>query len=354
VSDGRILIVGAGLMGGSLGMALRERGWFVSAIDRDPPRAERGVELGAFDAAGDDPEAEIVFVCVPVSSIPGVARVHLERGAVVTDIGSTKAGVVAAVDHPRFVGGHPMAGSERDGVDGADGLMFEGRTWVLTPTTGTDPGAYARLHTLVSSLGATVVSVTPDRHDELVAIVSHVPHLAAAALMGVASSAAEEHATLLRLAAGGFRDMTRIAAGHPSIWLDICAENRVAIVHVLGLLIAALDSMRDTVDSGDRATLQRVLAHARSARVNLPTGAPPAEELVEVWVPIPDRPGFIAEITTLASELSVNIYDIEVTHSLEARRGTLVLVVDAGVKDLLRGGLLARGFKPSVSALGER
>ncbi len=135
-----------------------------------------------------------------------------------------------------------------------------------------------------------MISVTPERHDELVAIVSHVPHLAAAALMGVASSAAEEHATLLRLAAGGFRDMTRIAAGHPSMWLDICDEKPAAIVKVLGTLIDELDAMRRTVDTSDRTSLQRMLARARSALVNLPTGAPPAEQLVEVWVPIPDRP----------------------------------------------------------------
>lgn len=354
MTEGRALIVGAGLMGGSVGRALRERGWFVSAIDRDEARARRGVELGAFDAAADDPEAEVVFVCVPVSSVAESARTYLRRGAVVTDIGSTKANIVSAVAHPRFVGGHPMAGSERDGVEGSDGLMFEGRTWVLTPTADTDPSAYARMHTLVSSFGATVVSVPPERHDELVAIVSHVPHLAAAALMTVASSAAEEHATLLRLAAGGFRDMTRIAAGHPSIWLDICQENRTAIVEVLGALMARLDELRRTVDAGDRVRLQQLLTRARAARVNLPTGAPPAEELVEVWVPILDRPGFIAEVTTLASELSVNIYDIEVTHAPEGGRGTLVLVVDAAVRDLLRGGLMARGFKPSVSSLGDR
>jgi prephenate dehydrogenase len=352
--EGRALIVGAGLMGGSVGMVLRERGWHVSGVDAEPSRAQLGVEVGAFDVAGDDLTAELIVVCVPVSQVAEVAAGYLDRGAIVTDIGSTKANIVNRLNHPRFVGGHPMAGSERDGIAASDALMFEGRTWVLTPVETTDPNAYARLHTLVSSFGATVVSVPPDRHDELVAIVSHVPHLAAAALMGVAASAAEEHATLLRLAAGGFRDMTRIAAGHPTIWLDICAENRDAIVDVLGQLIEALSEMRDAVEDNDRPGLNRVLTMARAARVNLPTGAPPAEELLEIWIPIPDRPGFIAEISTLASELNVNIYDIEVTHALEARRGTLVLVVDVTKGDLLRGGLMARGFKPSISRLGER
>jgi prephenate dehydrogenase len=160
---------------------------------------------------------------------------------------------------------------------------------------------------------------------------------------------------LLRLAAGGFRDMTRIAAGHPSIWLDICADNRDAIVAAMGRLIDDLAEMRDVVAVGDRDRLNRLLMQARIARINLPTGAPAPEELVELRVPIPDRPGFIAEVTRLASDLGVNIYDIELSHSIDAYdRGLLVIIVARTMSDLLRGGLLARGFKPSVSALGER
>jgi len=190
--------------------------------------------VGAVDAVGLDPIAEITFLSTPVHALPQVAAdvlavTHPSRG-VVTDVGSVKRSVVDAVASPRFVGGHPMAGSEQDGLHGAHAAMFEGATWVLTPTEGTDPDAFALVRSVVASLGADVVAVAPGLHDDLVALVSHVPHLAAAALMGLASDAATEHATLLRLAAGGFRDMTRIAAGDPGIWLDICAENRAAIV----------------------------------------------------------------------------------------------------------------------------
>jgi prephenate dehydrogenase len=210
---------------------------------------------------------------------------------------------------------------------------------------------------VVASLGALTISVAPERHDELVAVVSHVPHLAASTLMTVAADGAEEHAALLRLAAGGFRDMTRIAAGHPAIWLDICAGNRAAIVRVLDRLIDELAAMRDTVAAEDRSGLQRKLERARVARLNLPVGAPPPADLVEFRVPILDRPGFIAEVTTLASDLDVNIYDIEVSHSMEGGAGVLVFVVAAKYADLLRGGLLARRFRASVvpveSAAGE-
>ncbi len=350
----RACVIGAGLMGGSVALALRARGWFVAGIDQLPERVARGLELGVFDVAGPIDNVDVTFICTPVSSVSHLAKQALELGGIVTDIGSTKGAVVRSIDHPRFVGGHPMAGSEQDGLEGSDANMFEGRTWVLTPTDATDPDAYATVHALVSSFGATVVSVSPDHHDELVAVVSHVPHLAAATLMSVASESAEEHVTLLRLAAGGFRDMTRIAAGHPSIWLDICADNRDAIVSTMNRLIGELSSMRDLVADDDRAQLSAVLMKARVARINLPTGAPAADDLVEVRVSIPDRPGFIAEVSRLASDLGVNIYDIEISHAIDVNGGTLVMVISKASTDLLRGGLLARGFRPSVSSLGDR
>jgi prephenate dehydrogenase len=354
-SPNRAVVIGTGLIGGSIGMALRKRGWHVTGRDRDEARAARALELGALDAVGDDPDADIVFVATPVSAIAGEATAALAttsaHGGLVTDVGSVKAAVVDAVADPRFIGGHPMAGSEQEGVDGADPALFEGATWVLTPTTTTDPGAYTQLRGIVSSLGADVVAVDPARHDELVALVSHVPHLTAATLMVLADEMAEEHATLLRLAAGGFRDMTRIAAGHPGIWPDICAENRDAIVETLDRLVAALQRMRTTVGAGDRARLLESLERARTARTNLPSRAPRPEDVVEIRIPVPDRPGVIAEVTTLAGELDVNIWDLEIVHSAEGDRGVLLLVVDDRHRDLVRGALLARGYRPSIQRL---
>ena len=338
-------------MGGSVAMALRAQGWYVSGVDRVEAVCRRGVELGAFDAIGPDPTADLTFVCTPVLSVAELALEALDHGGIVTDIGSVKAPIVSAVDHPRFIGGHPMAGSEQDGIEGSDPAMFQGRTWVLTPTSKTDSQAFATLYTVISAMGAQVVSVPPERHDELVAVVSHVPHLAASTLMGVAADGAEEHAALLRLAAGGFRDMTRIAAGHPAIWMDICSANRTAIVSVLDRYIDELSAVRSIVDSQDRPALLHRLERARVARLNLPVGAPPPADLVEFRIPIPDRPGFIAEISTLASELGVNIFDIEISHSMEGGGGVLVAIVSASFADLLRGGLVARGFRSSVTRL---
>ena len=350
-SERRALIVGTGLIGGSIGLALRERGWHVTGRDVDESRATRALELGALDAVGDDADAEIVFVATPVGAIATEARAALGSRAVVTDVGGVKAPIVDAMGDARFVGGHPMAGSEQEGIDGADAGLFEGATWVLTPTDDTDAGAYTLVRSVVSSLGAEVVAIRPEDHDALVAVVSHVPHLTAAALMQLAASGAEEHAALLRLAAGGFRDMTRVAAGHPGIWPDICAENRDAIVAGIDGLQAALTHMRALVNDGDRDALLEWLEGARRARINLPVRAPRPEELAEIRVPVPDRPGVLAEVTTLVSEIGVNVFDFETVHSSAGDRGVIVFLVDAASADLVRGALMARGYKPSAHPL---
>jgi prephenate dehydrogenase len=347
----RALVVGTGLIGGSIGLALRAQGWRVTGRDLDDSRAARAVELGALDDVGDDPDAEITFVATPVGSIAAEARAALRGQGVVTDVGGVKAPIVAGVADPRFVGGHPMAGSEQEGVDGADPSLFEGATWVLTPTDDTDAESYSLVRAVVSSLGAEVVAIRPEHHDALVAVVSHLPHLTAAALMQLAASGAEEHAAMLRLAAGGFRDMTRVASGHPGIWPDICAENREAIVASIDRLQGVLTQMRFLVDSGDRDGLLQWLEGARRARINLPVRAPRPEELAEIRVPVPDRPGVLAEVTTLVGELGVNMFDFETVHSSAGDRGVLLFLVEAGSADLVRGALLARGYKPSAHPL---
>ncbi len=348
----RANIVGLGLIGGSIGQALRGLGWQVSGEDRVEGRAELARSLGALDHLGLDPEADVTFVATPVGIVADAVKDVLARtSGLVTDVGSVKAPIVTAIDDPRFCGGHPMAGSELIGVEGSDPTMFSGAVWVLTPTRATPDGVFTTLAGIVADLGAEVVALPAEHHDALVAVVSHVPHLTAATLMTLADQRAEDHAALLRLAAGGFRDMTRIASGHPSIWPDICAENREAIVATLDELIAGLGRMRAFVAGGDRAGLTGVLERARHARANLPARAVRPEELAEVRVPIPDRPGAAAELFTLAAELGVNIDSFEVMHAAEVKAGIAILLVDAAKAELFRGGLLARRFRPAVRRL---
>ncbi|HEV2368993.1 MAG TPA: prephenate dehydrogenase [Acidimicrobiales bacterium] len=348
---GRAVVVGTGLIGGSIGLALRARGWHVSGQDRDESRVQRAVALGAIDAAGEDPRASITFVATPVGAVVEQGRRALAGAGVVTDVAGVKEQIVGALDDARFVGGHPMAGSEQVGVEGADANLFEGATWVLTPTEATDAAAFTYVRDVVTSLGAHVVAISPRDHDQLVAVVSHVPHLTAASLMTLAAEGADEHAALLRLAAGGFRDMTRIAAGHPGIWPDICSANRPAILAALDRLVDSLGAVRRLVDIEDRDGLLAALGAAHQARRNLPVRPVRPEDLVELRVPIPDRPGALAEVTTLAGELGVNIEDLAMAHSPEGSGGTMLMVVDARSADLMRGALLARGYRPSAQPL---
>jgi prephenate dehydrogenase len=345
-------IIGTGLIGGSIGRGLRQRGWRVVGHDRDPDRQEQALAIGALDEVGLDPSATVTFIATPAGAVAEAAGKILAGGGVVTDVAGIKGPIVAQVDHPRFVGGHPMAGSEQAGVEGSDPDMFEGATWVLTPAANTDPLAFATVRSAVGALGANVVELPAARHDDLVAVVSHVPHLTAATLMNLASDASLEHASLLRLAAGGFRDMTRISAGDPAIWPDVCVENRAGILDVLDRLLLALGDVRQVVAAGDRAAMLDLLERAREARVNLPAGAPPSENTAEVRVPVLDRPGVLAEVTTLLGEMGINIYDLEIAHSAEGDRGVLVLVVDAAATDRVRDALHERDYRCSVRRLG--
>lgn len=351
----RALVVGVGLIGGSIGAALRRSGWHVLGRDLDRATLEQAVAVGAIDEPAPTEGAvdvDLTFVATPVGAIADeVRRALADTPGLVTDAGSVKAPLVPLLSDPRVVGGHPMAGSEQEGVAGARADLFEGRTWVLTPVAGTDDDAFAEVRAVVAGFGAEVVSLPPERHDSMVAVVSHVPHLTAASLMGLADERSTEHRGLLRLAAGGFRDMTRIASGHPGIWPDICAENRNAIVGELDRLVATLGDVRDLVADGDRDGLMAVLERARSARQALPARFARPEDLAEIRVPLRDQTGALAAITVLAAELDVSIADIEIAHSVEGDEGVLILLVEAGVGERLRQGLVDAGYKPVLRPL---
>jgi len=346
----RANVVGVGLIGGSVALGLREQGWHVTGQDRDAATTALALELGVLDAVGFDEHAEISFIATPVGGVVEAAQAALEASTgVVTDVGSVKADIAAAIAHPRFVAGHPMAGSEQDGVTGARPGLFNNSTWVMTPTESTSDEAYTVVRQVVRLLGAEVVSMEPGRHDEAVARISHVPHLTAATMMVMAAGSGFDNDAVLRLAAGGFRDMTRIAAGHPAIWLDICEQNKTQVVDSLNDLIRELENTRSIVDGGDRDALMTLLTGARKARVNLPSGIPADLQLCEVRVTMPDIPGAIAAITTLAPE--INIYDFEIAHSSEGDRGVAIMVVALDDHPSFADQLGAAGYRASMRKL---
>lgn len=359
----RAAVIGTGLIGSSMGLGLRRAGWVVVGYDPDARAVEASLAVGAIDAAAPSLErafegVEVAMIAAPVSVVPDLACAALDAGvACVTDAGSVKAPIVAAVEasrsssSARFIGGHPMAGSEQLGAAGADAELFVGASWVLTPTPTSDPGAFARAREVVSLLGADVLAMTPEHHDELVAVVSHVPHLAATTLVHLAVRSEADRAGILRLAAGGFRDMTRVAAGHPGIWPDICMGNRTAIADALERLTGELSRVRDLVLAGDRDALLAFLEAAQAERRALPPRAAEAGPLVELRMPVPDRPGVLAEVTTLVGRNGTNILDVEIAHSSEGGAGVLVLVVPASGADAVADGLGALGYRVARTPL---
>ena len=367
----RLTVVGLGLIGGSVAAAAKRAGVRrVRAVDPDPDTRGFAVAEGIADEAlapeqaivagwftGD--AADLVVLGTPVASTVEWLGQLAELGftGIVSDVASTKRAVVAAAGAAggayRFVGAHPMTGSERSGVTAASATLFQGAYYILTPTERTDMDAYRMVHAFVTSLGARVVSVDAAAHDEAVAIVSHVPHVAAAALVELASSRAEEAgADLLRLAAGGFKDMTRIAAGSPDLWTGICLDNAEAVVAGIDGLEAVLGDFRRSVEARDAEAVRAWLAGAADVRRALPAQWVPATaRLRELTVPVTDQPGVVGIVTTAVSRAGCNIEDIEIDHQSEDRAVLRLVLTDEGDAGALLADLASRGFAPQLRAL---
>lgn len=365
----KVAIIGTGLMGGSLGLALRAAGIFekVTGFDIEAETLKKAFDRGAVTEAARSAreaveEAGTVFIATPIGSIPEVfAEIapHLARAAIVTDLGSTKMRVVDDITplvppHAHFIGGHPIAGAEQEGIEAAEPDLYRACVWILTPTEATDAAAYGALVRLIGRLKGRVLSLDPARHDELVALTSHLPQLLSSTLMGFAAEIAASEGGLPLVGAGGFRDMTRVAASSPDMWVEIVRDNRTAVLEVLTRFESTLRSVGQYVGSGDWESLRRLLAGARDARQALP-GKPGvvASDLIELLVPVPDRPGVLAEITTTVGEAGVNIEDINIVHSPEGGRGTVHLEVNGDEPARIASeAIVRRGYKVTRSGEG--
>ena len=367
----RIAVVGFGLVGASFAAAVRAAypDTRVLAVDIDERTLAEAVERGwATDGAlPDDPAFErfvgdgcdLVVLATPV----GAAERYFEdlarwdyRG-IVTDTASTKARITALAErvlpHPEnFVPGHPMAGSEVNGIEGARPDLFKGAHWILCPDADTPAEHFPRLHELVTSIGARVIALPREDHDEAVAVVSHVPHIMASSLVQLASRHADDQQALMRLAAGGFKDSTRIAAGSPELWCGIACDNKAALSDGLDEIQGIIGAFADALASDDRASLTTLLADAAAARRALPAAwVPSTERLLEVRIPMEDRPGVVAEVTTVTSSVGCNIQSIEIDHVTEDSAVLSLVLTDEGDIGQLSAQLINAGFSVSFSPL---
>ena len=398
----RIFVAGLGLIGGSFAGGLRDltrppeivgadmdeaavrealrlgivdRGFVVSAdewlagreiflndVDTRACGAGDGDRAGAsdFDAGrGGDGLSEVfwdgmdlVMLVIPVAGYPAWFRFFEEVSytGVITDAGSTKEAAIGFAEAwlarpSRFVPGHPMAGSETGGLAGARKDLFCGAYWILTPGSRTDVHMYRRLHRLLTALGARVISVDPAEHDRVTAIVSHVPHIAAAALVMLAGNHIGEKGDLLRLAAGGFRDTTRVAAGNPALWQGILLDNSVVIAEELDEYIRIIRQLRDSIAAGDEQQILSILDTAAEIRRNIPAKwVPDSARLTRVRIPMGNRPGIIADITAAAGRTGCNIQAIDIDHQTEARAVLELALTDEGDREAFSAALASAGF----------
>ncbi len=338
MSDARVATVavaGVGLIGGSIGLGVRRHGVArrIIGFDVDPVTLEASHGMGVVDEAWLSPgswlaEVDLLVLAAPSGSLVRLAETllpHLRDGAVVTDVGSVKGPVVAGIrgllarpemPRVRFVGGHPMAGSERGGVLAANAGLLENAVWVLTPEPATDAAALELVRDFVTQLGARPIEMSPEQHDALAATVSHLPYLAAVALTGMVDEGEDRDLKML-LAAGGFRDLTRVASGDPRMSRDMVFTNRGAVLVALRRFREQLDSLESLLE--EPASLLERAEAAKRARDGIPIvkrGLLPAR--YEATVAVLDQPGELARITRALADASINIKDLEVLNVRES------------------------------------
>jgi prephenate dehydrogenase len=356
----RLAIVGTGLIGASVGLAAKRGGATVVGFDEERATAEVAAERGAVDdVAGTLGEAvrgaELAVVAVPVGQLAGRVRAVLDASGehcTVTDVGSTKAAVCAAADgSARFIGGHPVCGSEARGPEHASADLFEGATWFLSPLPQSEPERYRLVHGFVGGLGATPVAVDPSAHDRLVALTSHLPHVLANVLVNQAGSTRIDGHEPLSSAGGSLRDMTRVAGANPRVWVEIFLDNAEALRGALTEHRRGLEQVESALESGDAGFLARWIGEAALNRRGMITEAyGDPGHLHRLRVHVPDRPGVLAGITQALGAERINIEDFELQHVSPERGGTLTVLV-AGEDEAVRAGALleAQGYGVVVS-----
>ncbi len=358
----RAAVLGVGLIGGSIGLAARQR-LGAEVVGWGPNRStlDRAVDRGAVDrpaasVAEACAGADVVFCTSPVSVLPDLVGQALEASGpetVVTDAGSTKRELVAALGGDgRFIGGHPLAGAETAGVQNARADLFEGARWYLTPTESSSGILYDRLQRLVSDLGARPQAIDPEAHDRLMATVSHLPHVLADVLAAQAAAELTRDSERMPEVGPSFRDATRVAGSNPAIWTDIFTANGDAITSAIDDAIARLREARELIAGGDADAIAAWHAAAGAARDGLLETAPGAGPLREVRAVVPNRPGIVAELALALGEAGVNIEDMALHPAADMRSGAISVWV-AGDEQADRAAALVGELGHAATAPAE-
>ncbi|CAN5183333.1 prephenate dehydrogenase [soil metagenome] len=340
-----LLVVGTGLIGTSVGLALRGQ---LDVVLSDPSTADLGTAVGrgagrAWD--GDEPFAHCL-VAAPPSAVAAVVRDLSRRGGTFSHVASVQRAVLddlsdAGVDLARVCGSHPMAGKERSGPLVASGSLFAGRPWVLCPSRQTSAASLAAVSDVVRRCGAEPVELTAEQHDDAVARVSHLPQVAASALAAVLAEQGEE----LALAGPGLQDTTRIAASDPALWFEVLGQNAAAVAPLVRELAAELTAAADALDHADPTALEGLLRRGNAGRRLVPRKRGEHDrDFVVVPVAVPDTPGQLAGVLASAAQAGINVEDVRVEHLPGRPTGVIELLVHLSAQAQARAALAAAGW----------
>jgi prephenate dehydrogenase len=356
----RVAVLGVGLIGGSIGLAARQRAQAaVTGWGPRPGTLAAALDLGAIDRVADSVQdavrdADAVFACAPVEMLPDLVQAALAacpQDCVVTDAGSTKRGLVDAIDDERFVGGHPVAGAETAGVANARADLFDGAAWYLTPRANTSGILYERLHRLIASFGARPSAIDAETHDRMLAAVSHLPHVLANVLVTQAASAVAEGEPLPRTGPS-FRDVTRVAGANSDVWTGIYLTNRDAIADEVDAVIERLQAVAESLRSADGNALRAWNDDARDNRRRLLEAGLEGDSVHELRLSVPNRPGIVAQVALALGRAGVNIADMALAPAADMRSGSMTLWI-AGSGDAERAQKLIEDLGFPTAAVEE-
>jgi prephenate dehydrogenase len=347
----RLGILGVGLIGGSIGLAARAGGAEVAGFDPDSAVLDAALERGAIDrpaasVADAVREADAVFACATVGALPALVDEALAAaapGTVVTDVGSTKRAIAAHVTDERFVGGHPIAGSESAGVQHARADLFQGAAWYLTPSTRSSGVLYERLHGLLVSFGARPLALDAESHDRLLATVSHLPHVLANVLVSQAARTVDREDEPLPRVGPSFRDATRVAGANSGIWTDIYMQNAAAIADEVDATIQRLDDISTALRRCDADAVRAWNDRARDDRRRLLEADIAGGPVHELRVTVDNRPGVVAELAVALGRGGVNIVDMRLAPAPDNLTGAITFWI-AGDESAQRAAQLIEGL----------
>ncbi|MDH6532811.1 prephenate dehydrogenase [Aurantimicrobium minutum] len=351
--NAQVRIVGTGLLGASIGLALRSQGVDVVLADSSPSSVRLAADLGAGRPASATDVPQVIVVCVPPDVTSDVIEAELRAypSAVVTDVASVKLAPLnqlreRGVDITRYIGSHPLAGRERGGAISARGDLFIGRPWVVCRVEETPPWALALVEDLALDVGAVPIEMTPQAHDQAVGLVSHVPQIVSSLMAKQLEGASDD---AVRLAGQGVRDVTRIAASSPELWIQILGANKDSIVGVLENLQKDLqnvtDALRDVDAPGARTIIAEEMSAGNAGVARLPGKHGQNRRFAQIVVLVDDRPGQLAQLLTELGELNINVEDLRLEHAEGAQMGMVEFSVIPEVRDSLLKDLEKRNWR---------